>query len=119
TGQESPGRALRWMASDDALSAPDTWRRARLRRLQLPAEEAARLNSACGLLVIVLETHARPYTAQPWGWLPSYGAAARLTRRSFRRLATRARRLPRLRAVVSSASTGCRDPSVPARVLGP
>ena len=48
----------------------------------------------CGLLVIVLETHAHPYTAQPWGWLPSYGAAARLTRRSFRRLATRARRLP-------------------------
>jgi hypothetical protein len=23
----------------------------------------------CGLLVIVLETHARPYTAQPWGKL--------------------------------------------------
>ena len=46
-----------------------------------------------GLLVTMLEIHARPYTAQPWGWLPSYGAAARLTRRSFRRLATRARNL--------------------------
>ena len=49
----------------------------------------------------------------------SYGAAAVLTLRSLRRSATRARRLPRLRAVVSSASTGCREPSVPARVPGP
>src|SRR5258705_505558 len=51
--------------------------------------------------------------------LPSYDAGARFTLRSFRRPATRARRLPRLRAVVSSASTGCREPSVPASVLGP
>ena len=51
--------------------------------------------------------------------LPSYGADARLSLRSLRRSATRARRLPRLRAVVSSASTGCREPSVPARVPGP
>src|SRR5260370_17651158 len=51
--------------------------------------------------------------------LPIYGADARLTLRFLRRPATRARRLPRLRAVVSSASTGCREPSVPARVAGP
>ena len=51
--------------------------------------------------------------------LPSYGADVRLALRSLRRPATRARRLPRLRAVVSSASTGCREPSVPARVPGP
>src|SRR6266436_2902387 len=48
-----------------------------------------------------------------------YGAAAVRTLRSLRRSATRARRLPRLRAVVSSASTGCREPSGPARVPGP
>src|SRR5262249_55330826 len=51
--------------------------------------------------------------------LPNYGAAARLTLRSLRQPGTRARRLPGLRAVVSSASTGCREPSVPARVPGP
>ena len=33
-----------------------------------------------GLLVTVLEIHARPYTAQPWGWLPSYGASSRILR---------------------------------------
>src|SRR5215467_5492801 len=50
---------------------------------------------------------------------PSYGADTRLALRSLRQPAMRASRLPRLRAVVSSASTGCREPSVPARVLGP
>ena len=72
-----------------------------LRNIRLIATELGMAKNAllrraiqgCGLLVIVLETHARPYTAQPWGWLPSYGAVARLTRRSFRRLATRARNL--------------------------
>jgi hypothetical protein len=49
----------------------------------------------------------------------SYNATAPLALRSLRRPATRARRLPRLRAVVSSTSTGCREPSVPARVPGP
>ena len=62
--------------------------------------------------------NARRFIRSPNGF-PSYGVAALLTLRSLRRPATRARRLPRLRAVVSSASTGCREPSVPARVLGP
>ena len=62
--------------------------------------------------------NARRFIRSPNGF-PSYGVAALLTLRSLRRPATRARRLPRLRAVMSSASTGCREPSVPARVLGP
>src|SRR6185312_16205207 len=50
---------------------------------------------------------------------PVYGVDAPLTLRSLTQLATRARRLPRLRAVEGSAATGCREPSVPANLLGP
>ena len=82
----------------------------------LPLENAAGVDADLAIHVRNVGSHS---SSLSWNWLPSYGADARLSLRSLRRPATRARRLPRLRAVVSSASTGCREPSVPARVPGP
>ena len=79
---------------DDAALVPDTW--------------PAALQSA--------------WDAVGAGWSAFGNRAGRVAqprRSSLRRPATCARRLPRLRAVASSTSVGCRDPSGPVTVPGP